>query len=86
VAPCVSVIVPAYNTADYLERALDSALAQTMSDLEVVVVDDAFSDNTLQVTRAAAARDSRVLVLHNERNLRFQGAVTAGSRWREASE
>jgi len=84
--PYVSVIVPAYNAADYLERALDSALAQTMSDLEVVVVDDASSDNTLQVARAAAAGDSRVLVLHNERNLglprsRNRGIEMARGEW-----
>jgi glycosyltransferase involved in cell wall biosynthesis len=67
-APYVSVIVPAYNIAGYLERALDSALAQTMPDLEVIVVDDASGDATYEVARSAAARDNRVRVLRNERN------------------
>ena len=67
-APRVSVITPAYNSADHLERALDSALAQTMPDLEIVVVDDASTDDTLEVARRVAARDPRVRVLHNERN------------------
>lgn len=66
--PRVSVIVPAYNAASFLTRALHSALAQTMSDLEVIVVDDASSDATLAVTREVAARDSRIRVLHNEHN------------------
>ena len=68
VAPRVSVIVPAYNAAGYLERALDSALVQTMSDLEVIVVDDASSDATFEVACKIAARSPRVRVLRNERN------------------
>ena len=67
-APNVSVIVPAYNIAGYLERALDSALAQTMSDLEVIVVDDASSDTTFEVASSVATRDARVRVLSNESN------------------
>jgi succinoglycan biosynthesis protein ExoO len=68
VIPRVSVIVPAYNAADFLTRALHSALAQTMPDLELIVVDDASSDATLALAREVAARDPRVRVLHNERN------------------
>jgi glycosyltransferase involved in cell wall biosynthesis len=67
--PRVSVIVPAYNAAGFIVRALNSALAQTMPDLEVIVVDDASKDTTLPLARAVAARDPRVRVLHNEHNL-----------------
>ena len=66
--PRVSVIVPAYNAAGFLKRALHSALAQTMPDIELIVVDDASSDSTLAVARDVAAHDPRVRVLHNERN------------------
>jgi succinoglycan biosynthesis protein ExoO len=66
--PRVSVIVPAYNAAGFLKRALHSALAQTMPDLELIVVDDSSSDSTLAVARDVAAHDPRVRVLHNERN------------------
>ena len=68
VVPRVSVIVPAYNIAGYIERGLDSALAQTMSDLEVIVVDDASSDATFEVANSVAARDARVRVLRNKSN------------------
>src|SRR5919107_1349308 len=66
--PRVSVIVPAYNAAGFLKRALHSALAQTMPDLELIVVDDASGDSTLALAHDVAARDPRVRVLHNERN------------------
>lgn len=67
-APRVSVITPAYNAAQYLERALDSALTQTMSDLEIIVVDDASTDVTLELACWVANRDPRVRVLRNECN------------------
>ena len=80
--PRVSVIVPAYNAADCLERALNSALAQTMADLEVIVVDDGSRDTTFEVACRVAARDSRVRVLRNEHNRGVAGsrnrAVKAG--------
>jgi len=67
VTPRVSVIVPAYNAGEHLECAFDSVLAQTMPHLEVIVVDDASNDNTLEVAYGVAARDSRVQVLRNDR-------------------
>src|SRR5215212_1014671 len=68
-APKVSVIVPAFNAALFLERALNSVLTQTMPDFEIIVVDDGSSDATLEIARKAAACDSRIRVLQNERNL-----------------
>jgi succinoglycan biosynthesis protein ExoO len=79
-APRVSVVIPAYNAEDYLERALNSALAQTMADLEVIVVDDASTDATLEVANRVAARDPRVRVVRNEHN-----AGSAASRNRALS-
>ncbi len=68
VAPLVSVAVPAYNAADYLERAVDSALSQTMPSLEIIIVDDASTDATLEMARRIATYDPRVRVLRNELN------------------
>ena len=71
--PRVSVVVPAYNAAGHIERALNSVLVQTMPELEVIVVDDASSDATLDIAYGAASCDPRVRVLHSERN----GGVSA---------
>ena len=58
--PSVSVIMPAYNVAPYIAEALRSALAQTHSDLEVIVVDDGSKDETASIVREVARSDGRV--------------------------
>jgi len=58
--PLVSVLLPAYNAAATLPAALDSLLAQTLDDFEVVAVDDGSADATAEVLSAYARRDARV--------------------------
>lgn len=58
--PKVSIGVPVYNGARFLERALDSLLAQTFQDLEIVISDNASTDETEAICRRYAARDPRV--------------------------
>jgi len=72
--PRVSVVIPAFNYAEYLGDALDSVLAQTMDDWECIVVDDGSTDDTPAVARAYASRDSRI------RFLQQQGRGPAGAR------
>jgi len=61
--PAVSVIIPAYDAAEYLNTAVESVLRQTFADLELLIIDDGSSDRTLDVAHACAARDSRIRVL-----------------------
>ena len=72
--PVVSIVMPAYNVEDYIQRSIESALQQTIPNIEVIVVDDASRDSTLQVARAYAEADSRVKVIANPVN---QGAAVA---------
>ncbi len=65
--PAVSVVMPAYDRERLLPAAMDSVLAQTFDDFELIVVDDGSSDRTAEV--AASTGDPRVRVVRNERNL-----------------
>jgi glycosyltransferase involved in cell wall biosynthesis len=67
--PLVSVIVTAYNRESFIGPAIESVLAQTLEDFEVIVVDDGSSDGTVDVARSYERRDPRVRVIVNERNL-----------------
>lgn len=58
--PLVSVVIPAYNSALYITRTVESALTQTYTPLEVVIVDDGSSDNTVEVIANAFGHDHRV--------------------------
>lgn len=62
--PLVSVVVPTYNQAEFLSEAILSALNQTYSHLEVVVVNDGSTDDTSEILKKLAAKDSRVRDLH----------------------
>lgn len=64
--PRVSVIVPVYNAEKTIDRCLESILAQTMTDLEVIVVDDGSPDKAAQIAEIYAARDSRIHIIHQE--------------------
>ena len=68
----ISVIIPAYNTEAYLSVTLDSVLAQTHENLEIIVVNDGSTDHTAQVIDAYAQRDSRIIAIHKE-----NGGVTS---------
>ena len=75
--PIVSVLVPCWNSAGSIERALDSVLEERGVPLECVVVDDGSTDGTLDRVRAVAARDPRVVVLALPEN---QGVSNARNR------
>jgi glycosyltransferase involved in cell wall biosynthesis len=68
-APHVSVLLTAYNREQYIVASIESVLAQTCGNFELIVVDDRSSDATLSIARQYERRDSRVRVHANERNL-----------------
>ena len=65
----VSIGMPVYNGAAYIERALDSILAQTFTDFELIISDNASTDRTRDICERYAARDSRIRFFRNERNM-----------------
>lgn len=62
--PKVSVTVPVYNTSEYLRRCLDSLLAQTLDDIEFILVDDGSTDNSGTICDEYLKKDSRFTVIH----------------------
>lgn len=62
----ISVIVPVWNAHEYLDRCVESILAQTYKNLEVLLVDDGSTDDSLDICRGYAQRDGRVQVFHKE--------------------
>src|SRR5580698_5675373 len=67
--PVVTIGMPVYNGARYLEEALRSILNQTYRDCELLISDNASTDATESICRRYAAEDGRVRYLRNERNL-----------------
>jgi len=67
--PLVSVLLTAYNRERYIAASIESVLAQSCGDFELIIADDRSSDGTLSIAREYARRDSRVRVHANERNL-----------------
>lgn len=62
----VSILIPCYNVEQYLPQCLDSVVNQTYNDLQVVLVDDGSTDNTLSIAQEYAKKDTRIEVYHQE--------------------
>lgn len=67
--PVVSVLMTAFNREQFIAAAIESVLASTFSDFELIVVDDCSTDRTVETARSFAANDQRVKVYVNEQNL-----------------
>lgn len=81
----ISVIIPAYNAAAYLAKCLESVLAQTYQNYEVIVVDDGSSDDTAAILDDYASRYPQVVALHQENSgvtcARMNGLKAASGDW-----
>lgn len=74
--PKVSVIVPVYNAEKYLHRCIDSILAQTFTDFELLLIDDGSKDKSGTICDEYAVKDNRVRVFHKE-----NGGVSSARNW-----
>lgn len=77
-SPRVSVIIPARNREKYLPTAIDSVLAQTLADFELIVVDDGSADKTPEIIQQYESQDHRVRWVRNETSLGIPGARNRG--------
>ena len=72
-APKISVVVPMYNAEKYLSLCINSILAQTFKDFELILIDDCSTDKTLEIAKSFS--DSRIKILKNKKNLGTPGAT-----------
>lgn len=64
--PLISIIVPCYNVEQYLQKCIDSIMAQTYQNLEILLVDDGSLDNSGIICDKYSAKDKRIIVIHKE--------------------
>ena len=64
--PKVSVIIPIYNSGNYLIECLDSVINQTLSEIEVICIDDGSTDSSFDILKDYANNDSRFKIFHQE--------------------
>lgn len=69
----VSVLIPTYNSRQYLSECLNSIMSQGFADMEILISDDASTDDTLKAVQAYAVRDARIRWWQNPQNLGFVG-------------
>lgn len=77
----VSIIMPNYNSAEYIGETIESILAQTYNNWELIIVDDCSTDNSIEII--SNYKDSRIKLLHNETN---SGAAVSRNNAIEAAE
>ena len=68
-SPLLTIAVAVYNTGKYLKECMDSVVNQTYQNLEVICVNDCSTDNSLEILKEYAAKDKRIQVITNEKNL-----------------
>ena len=70
----LSIVIPVYNTAIYLKECLESIINQTYSEIEIICVDDCSPDNSAEIIKEYAAKDSRIKYIKHTEN-KFQGGA-----------
>ena len=83
--PLFSIIVPVYNVEKYINKCIDSVLAQTFTDFELILVDDGSPDGCSAVCDDYAEKDSRIKVIHKQNegliNARKSGLAIADGKY-----
>ncbi len=74
----ISVVLPVYNGEKYLRESIDSVLAQTYSNWEMLILDDCSSDSSPEIAKTYASKDSRIRYIRNEKNLGLPANLNKG--------
>ena len=78
--PKISVVIPVYNVGSYLAECLDSVISQDFKDIEIICVNDCSADNSLEILKKYAGKDSRIKIVNHEYNKGLGAARNTGLR------
>ena len=67
--PKISIIIPVYNVEKYISQCLDSAINQSLKDIEIIIVDDCGSDKSMDIAKEYAKNDNRIKIIKNSQNM-----------------
>jgi len=76
--PLVSVLMPAYNSEEFIGLAIESILNQTFTDFELIIIDDHSVDKTWEIIKEYKKQDRRIIALRNENNLKICRTLNRG--------
>lgn len=76
--PKISIVLPSYNRAGYIDETIESCIGQSFKDWELIVVDDASKDNSVDVIKKFMARDRRIGLIQNKFNRKLPASLNIG--------
>lgn len=76
--PQISVIVPIFNVEKYIRQCMESLISQTMTDIEIICMDDCGTDKSIDIVREFATHDNRIKIIHNPHNMDIADTRTNG--------
>lgn len=76
----ISIVIPCFNSQEYIEETIRSCLSQKVSDVEIIVVDDKSSDNSLKLVQQLSAKNLNIKIIEHEKNLGTFEARASGIR------
>lgn len=74
----VSIVLPVYNGEKYLSESIDSVIAQTYQNWELIIIDDCSSDSSPEIAKSYVSKDSRIQYYRNEQNLKLPRSLNRG--------
>ena len=79
-APLISIILPVYNGQSFLREAIESCLNQTYKNIEVIIVNDCSTDDTLKIAKEYSFHDGRIRIITNKKNKKLPASLNIGHR------
>ncbi|AUC82080.1 glycosyltransferase family 2 protein [Lacinutrix sp. Bg11-31] len=76
----VSIVMPVYNGEKYLVEAINSCLNQTHTNIELIIVNDCSTDNSLEIATKFQEKDSRIVIINNKKNIKLPASLNLGHK------